>query len=288
MKVIFLIVLLANIIFFLWEYNAPSLHSEQSTQTQNKQKLKQIFLLSEVKKQSKKSEIPPTIIVSELKTILNAVAEPPSDKVSHSNIIQPNQPIDPIAIDKTASEQATVKSKSKHTTLKAKIEKEQISQANIQKQSFPPTKTFCYKIGPFQDKNSLDQWLALNKSTISRSFQIEKSDLLDSKYLVYSPATGNIEQSKENIQKFQKMGIDNLWLFRKGELEGAISFGLFSKENRALDLQNKLSAKGLDAKIIHTDMTASPLYLQIFTEKERLKSIFNTNNKQIIAECEND
>ncbi len=249
MKFIFLIVLLANISFFLWEYNSPYLYSTLSNKTRSKQKLKTIFLLNEV---AISAENNTSLPVSQLKPVL--------------------------------PEQLNARKGAKKT------EAGELHLPEHQEQLLLPKQTFCYEIGPFKDEESMNQWLTLNKNTISHFLQIEKNSPINPRYLVYSPATGNFEQSKKNITLFQKMGVDEFWMFRKGELEveGAISFGLFSKENRALDLQNKLSKKGLETKILHTEMTKTLLYLQIYTEKERLKSIFNANNKPVIANCESN
>jgi len=247
MKFIFLIVLLANISFFLWEYNSPYLHSTLSNKTRSKQKLKPIFLLNEV---AISAENNTSLPVSQLKPVL--------------------------------PEQLNARKDAKKT------ETGELHLPERQEQLLLPKQTFCYEIGPFKNEGSMNQWLSLNKNTTSHFLQIEKNSPINPRYLVYSPATDNFEQSKQNITLFQKMGVDEFWMFRKGELEGAISFGLFSKENRALNLQNKLSKKGLETKILHTEMTKTLLYLQIYTEKERLKSIFNTNDKPVIADCESN
>ena len=149
-----------------------------------------------------------------------------------------------------------------------------------------PVKTFCYRAGPFVDHGALNAWSKLNKINVDSLSQIKKDRKVDIRYLVYYPAEENFSKSRENIQILNRMGITDLWLFRKGKLKGAISLGLFAKERSALLLQEKFVNMGLDIKTKQIYQTVTSLYIQLSTPDENYKDTVVLIDNQQLTDCE--
>ncbi|NOQ76365.1 MAG: hypothetical protein GQ475_00960 [Methylococcaceae bacterium] len=84
----------------------------------------------------------------------------------------------------------------------------------------------------------------------------------------------------------KKRGISDFWLFRKGELKGAISLGLFAKETRALALQNKFSKTGLNVEIMPRYKTETVWYAKILSGTEVTMQSISISEKQTFSVCD--
>lgn len=149
-----------------------------------------------------------------------------------------------------------------------------------------PVRTFCYQAGPFVDQKALDAWSKLNKINVDSLSQLKKDRKVDMRYLVYYPAEESYAKSKENIEILKRMGITDYWLFRKGEMKGAISLGLFANEKSALVLQKKFTNMGLDLKTKQFYQTVASLYAQLSTPDENYKDTVVLVDNQQLTDCE--
>ena len=107
----------------------------------------------------------------------------------------------------------------------------------------------CYKIGPRQSKRPLR---ALAKALYRRGYESDiASELLDLKtgYMVYFPAADNYSDSRKNIKLLRSKGVRDLWLFEKGEQRGVISLGRFKVRDRAITMKKQLQEKGVNAHV---------------------------------------
>ena len=149
-----------------------------------------------------------------------------------------------------------------------------------------PDKTFCYRAGPFVDHEALNAWIKLNKINVDSLSQLKKDRKIEMRYLVYYPAAENLSKSRKNIQILERMGITDYWMFRKGEMKGAISLGLFSNEKRALLLQEKFTNMGLDLKTKQLHKIVTVLYTQLSTTDENFKDTVVLIDDQQLTDCE--
>lgn len=86
--------------------------------------------------------------------------------------------------------------------------------------------------------------------------------------MVYLPAGETYEQSLENVELLKQKGITDYWLFRKGEVKGDISLGVFSSEIRAEAFKKQLAIKTLNALIRPRYKKAQRIYAHIHIKQE--------------------
>lgn len=150
--------------------------------------------------------------------------------------------------------------------------------AELKKQS-------CYEIGPFTDYRALNLWRKSNKINQDTFSKFNKNSKVASSYLVYHPAEASLEESKAMYWQYKRSKISDLWLIRKGALKGAISFGLFTAETRALKYQKRLLKKKINVEIMRRYKTVLLPYARILTEDESFRDKVAISGKQEIKEC---
>ncbi len=63
------------------------------------------------------------------------------------------------------------------------------------------------------------------------------------------PAADTYESSEANFKMLKARGMDDIWLFQKGNLRGAISLGLFKRKEQAINVQKQFKAKNIDVEL---------------------------------------
>ena len=159
-------------------------------------------------------------------------------------------------------------------------------ESNVE-QAADPEINYCYQTGPFTSHNALKVWRELNKINANSVRGFNKENNVVSSYLVYFPVAETYAQSEKNVQLLKQKGITDYWLFRRGELKGAISLGLFVKKSRALSLQEKLVKAGFTIEIKERYKIDKLLYAEISTKDKVFKDTVKISDKQTISECEN-
>ena len=148
-----------------------------------------------------------------------------------------------------------------------------------------PVNNYCYHVGPFASGNALKVWRKLNKIDAGSVNSFNKESDIVSSYLVYFPVAETYAQSRKNVQRLKQKGITDYWLFRSGELKGAISLGLFVKKSRALSLQEKLVKAGFTSEIKERYKKEQSLFAEILTKDKVLKDNVVISDRQSISEC---
>ena len=115
----------------------------------------------------------------------------------------------------------------------------------------------CHEIGPFGDTEMLQAGTAEIAALAdhAESFSIGKK--IPRGYVILYPAAETFEQSLDNYQRLKKQGYSDLWLFRKTAWRGAVSMGIYSNENRAKRIAQRLIDKGMNDPD-QTDLQESP------------------------------
>ena len=149
-----------------------------------------------------------------------------------------------------------------------------------------PVINYCYHVGPFANNVALNVWRKLNKIDAGFVSRFTKENNVVSSYLVYFPAAETYAQSTKNVQRLKQKGITDYWLFRRGELKGAISLGLFVKKSSALSLQEKLVKAGFTVEIKERYKKEQSLFAEILTKDKALKDNVVISDEQSISECE--
>ncbi len=309
MKVIFLLMLLGNIFFFFWEYNSAPVELVSNTDEP-----KQILLLSEAPVNTDKASISavvegdnteadrmmtvaenkslwaspsPKPVVSEIPNLgfeseetENEFSTPDSSVVDNSGVVENEkevianaQKIEPLIPDSSLSDPEGTLTE---TTILNEPKKNKATKKLV----------FCYQVGPFESKTELAEWSNINKVNEGSLQPFSKYNQNDARYLVYFPAAIDYEISKQNVQFFIDMGITDYWLFKTGNLKGAISLGLFEKAVDALALKEKFFNKGINVDIRESYSNESVLFARVLSIDENFKATAVMSSEQTVIECE--
>lgn len=301
MKILFFLALLSNIVFFLWEFNSgvPVADSKPNLE-------KQILLVSELpdnkqievdREQPENKEIiiakvqldqnctnddcAPQLLIESLLAIDNGESIVNKEGALIDELIDDVLvDIDFVLIQVDAKNIEPGNQQETEIVVNNKLE-----QAKLNSNEESLETKLCFQVGPFKDRDTIKTWNQNN--SIEGDFEIVEEDrqVVD-KYLVYFPAAEGFQQSKTNAQQFKKQGINDLWLFRKGELKGVISFGLFVEESRALNLQKKMMSMSINAQIKQRYKTDFIYFLRVETEEKGLKEAMKVTEGQTILDCE--
>ncbi|WP_031432662.1 hypothetical protein [Methylomarinum vadi] len=121
----------------------------------------------------------------------------------------------------------------------------------------------CYEVGPFGNKRQLNAWLDNQQIDRKRSEPIYKEQQIPHAYLVYYPAAETFAESKKNEAMLKERGVNDLWLFRKGEMKGMISLGLFREKFRAERLLRQLADRDVAAEMQERYKNEQVLYVRV-------------------------
>lgn len=235
MKILFFLTLLANLVFFLWQYNAGGFHrAEEKTEISNPEP-KQIWLLSELPKK------PPVTVA--------AIQTPPLAAPA-VNVPQPakNNPQVPTLLPVLKPAVAATASATPTTT------------ATAVKQFY------CYQIKGFSDKSAAMHWS--QKAGVSMSLRFKEIPPVVADYVVNYPVP-TPAKSGESGEFLKQHGIKNFFVINHGESKGSISLGVFKSEAHAIKAQRMFIQKGINAKIAKRYKASPAVLTQLKTEQNR-------------------
>lgn len=278
MKILLFLVALANIGLLMWEYKqgafAPAIVSAEQQISPDQER---ILLVSELKepprpqaaepKPEPAAALAPTI-TAEAEPVLSEGLEQHDDRLPAAKPDSPatekprtepvpladNGPALPAGQNKTepavnastlpekaAASQPAPEAKPAQLTIAAS-DKPQNSDKAIEPVS-------CYEVGPFVNGNAYQLWK--NEINVAREAiePLTRDGEVIKDYLVYYPAPETMQEADANVKMLREKGIQDLWLFRKGEDKGLISLGIFKNESRASILRSQLLAKDIQVEV---------------------------------------
>ena len=304
-KIVFLLALLANIFFFFWEYNsATPRQGADISHSKNDDSPKQILLLSELNgdlsvAENTKLRAYPKPTVSE--SIEEGVELQELNNDDQEIVVSESMDEDLVTDLKNLAEESETDLKDLAKEIKQPLENSvvNISQLPVENKEFisrsvandspPPIENklvYCYQVGPFENNDMLDKWSVKNKINKGSLQPFSKYNQEDARYLVYYPAAIDYEISKQNVQFFIDMGITDYWLFKTGNLKGAISLGLFAKAIDALALKEKFFNKGINVEIRESYSNASVLFARVLSIDESFTETAIMSGEQMVVDCE--
>ncbi len=318
MKIVFLLALLANIFFFFWEYNsATPRHDTNISRSKNDGEPKQILLLSElnddlsIAENTKLHAYPkPTVSESieegvELQELNNNDQEievPESSALPNDeelvtdlkNLAEESETdLKELSNDQEVLLENTAEAEDDLNISQLPVENKDLISQSVTNDKPPPhvnkvknKLVYCYQVGPFENNDMLDVWSVKNKINKGSLQPFSKYNQEDARYLVYYPAAANYEISKQNVQFFIEMGITDYWLFKTGNLKGAISLGLFAKAVDALALKEKFFNKGINVEIRESYSNASVLFARVLSIDEGFTETAIMSGEQMVVDCE--
>jgi hypothetical protein len=106
----------------------------------------------------------------------------------------------------------------------------------------------CTRIGPFEPKDA-DAVLARLPPSVELISDTSEEYARPDSYYVLIPALPSRAAGLEKLKELKAAGIDDVWLFRSGELRNAISLGLYSNELGARRHAERIAEKGFVVEV---------------------------------------
>jgi hypothetical protein len=227
MKYVFYFLLLCNVVFLLW---ATGVGREKSNFDRYEISLpaqtERIALIQEQSATEKKAP------QAETAPELEAAPPPPTD--------QPK----PEAVQSPA-------------------EDSQVPGAQAQADVFPPpSDNSCFRLGPYRSAAAARQALAGLNSRIEQGRLVSRYDQVADGFWVLYPKAENLDVARINRNMLASKGVRDLWLIDKGEMQGAISLGIFKTRERAEDLQRKFVEQDIQVEVKPHMIRAKASWLQ--------------------------
>ena len=222
MKALFFLVVIANVVLFMWEYKTGA-----------------FVPVTEISEQNADSDQEQILLVSELKNIPQVLTPAPVSGQSVAKTAATDKADNPILV----AEPFPVISESLE---KPVLEKTVTTDSNLTNAGKMVAR--CYEIGPFASQKAYQTLVSRLKDSNSEIKPINRDGQIPGKYIVYYPAAETESEAQANIKMLKEHGIKDLWLLT-GEDKGKISLGLFNKEESALVMKNELLAKGINAEV---------------------------------------
>jgi hypothetical protein len=132
-----------------------------------------------------------------------------------------------------------------------------------------PPQDGCFLLGPYRSASVARNALDGLKSRVEQGQVVARYDDVEDGYWVLYPKAENLDVGRANRKMLMEKGIQDLWLFDKGELQGAISLGIYKTKERAESLQSKLREQGVEAEVTPRLIRAKAPWLQFHWKGER-------------------
>lgn len=257
MRTVFFFALLANVVYFLWQYQQGALEPQAPSAVEADGE-KQILLLAEA--EQGRAQDTTGLEVGEMleKDAVSPSAESLKELEMSLNI-------------------DVAKNEKEKTVLLATLDEKDRGQ--------------CYQVGVFSNQAAIDQWadrLGID-SALLQVQQRNKSVITG--YLVYYPAETSFKESEKNLKMLRSLGIKEAWLFRKGELKGDISLGMFKTRAKAVELQKEFFSKSIYAAVKPRYKVPPEFHVKLQSDKSPqqlkalLKGLVRKPSITPLAEC---
>lgn len=224
MKPIFLLLCLANVLFFFWQFHFGALTPATD----------------------RPSELPPILLVEERDAARRGAAI--------SQVLDRNT----AALQRLAVPKLLLPPQPQRLAgVTGAAENKPPRPAAVKRE---PVRINCYEAGPFADDAELQRWLKGKPLVSAQSFYRETAVPAD--YQVYYPAAKDAEQSRINKMMLQAKGIADIWMVPEGELKGALSLGVFVEKDRALSFREQLAVRGIRAELRQRSKARQALFVR--------------------------
>lgn len=105
----------------------------------------------------------------------------------------------------------------------------------------------CLRIGPFADRLEMRRWLAAKSLTAVDSYSDEFT--VPGDFQVYFPPARDAEQLRINKMMLRAKGLTDFWPIPSGDLKSALSLGVFTEKSRAILYRDQLVKLGIVAAV---------------------------------------
>jgi len=113
----------------------------------------------------------------------------------------------------------------------------------------PAADPFCYVYGPYGQAGKAQAVLDAHQAKLQEASVVTMADVVAEGYWVLFPKAENIYAARANRKMLMEKGVQDAWVFDKGEMAGAISLGVFNSRDKADLMQEQLRAKGIEVEV---------------------------------------
>lgn len=279
MKYAFYVVVLANLILFLWEFQHGAFQPKPDYSVDPSDR--QIWLLSEwVEHQAAEaSRLAERPVDKSSEADASSSLQPQTPEVETASVVEQDVETQVLASEDTQDLVVAVAEQPEPAQTPAQdLEDEQVV-GEVEEEALPTQDTteqtsrqkeplqvaeidVCHEVGPFSDEKHMRDWIV--KHGVEENAQpVEREVPGVSSYLVYYPAAETFIASERNVAMLQNKGIEDLWLINKGDMVGAISLGLFKEKTNADKLFERMMEKGLNVKMTERYKKEQVLYVRV-------------------------
>ena len=258
MKTLFLLLVLVNAIYFLWQFHSGNVNLPAAQQ----QYSQQLLTVNEYAKAQRGTEIA-RIIDQNIETWQQA---------DLAGILADLHPIE----WRMKAQQLVVKAPTP-----AESPKEEVVQAKPLLAPVEPIVRKCFEAGPFAEEAEAKSWV-VQKHLTSKQI-LSRKIVLSSDIQLYFPAAKDMEQTLANKMMLKDKGLQGVWMIPEGEKKGAFSLGVFKDRARALVFKAQLAAQGIASEIWQREKTETQWFAKIMLDQAAVKKL----NAQAVklAEC---
>lgn len=229
MKYAFYSLILANIVFFLWESNILGRGSN------NDAPYKELRLPRTVE---------PIVLLSE-------------------RTESPEKNTDPVLVEVSATGPKPEQAKGTAPAGTSEPARKETVPVDAPPVPIRATVPNCFQWGPITDETRARGVLDQVKARSDEADLVKKpSDLTDGWWVLF-PKAHDMDAAKSNRKMLLEKGVTDLWLFDKGPLQGAISLGLFKTLNRAEQAQKIFTDQGIITEVVPRQVRGDAYWVRI-------------------------
>ncbi|MDP2153138.1 MAG: sporulation protein [Methylotenera sp.] len=128
----------------------------------------------------------------------------------------------------------------------------------------------CYEWSVFSETNLINAQTALEKLALQATVK-EQTVQASKRFWVYRSPLKSTAEAIKKAAELRSLGVTDVFVVQEPRWKNAISFGIFSDEQLAINLQNELQAKGIknvEKSLRSQGKSYSSLLLKNLTENE--------------------
>ena len=234
----------ANIVLALWLNIGPGFQAEEQPQQMRKPDIGDIFLLDELPPKEELVVEKETPAVPDAADVEQPLAEPPSSTETETHSQTQTQTTEIKAEElPSAAEPEIIE------TEPVVAQVDELSETPVPSDIVPPpADSHCGEIGPFKKKPHARSYQKRYFNNLETRIAPRVEDEVAG-YWVLIPALPDRQRANAMVKRLKNAGIEDIWLFKKGERKNSISLGLFSKMESAKEQQRSIQAKGFFPQI---------------------------------------
>jgi hypothetical protein len=141
----------------------------------------------------------------------------------------------------------------------------------------------CFNVGPFPDQARATEVLDLLKPQSFEARTEERPGDVPDGWWVIFPKASSLELARENGRALAQKGVQDMWVFDRGPLLGAISLGLYDNRDKAVLAQRQFADKNIVTEVVPRLVRGRVHWLRIPWEGRpalELEEIVETLNSQ--------